>query len=105
MPYEEELENHIEKNERAIEELSIRIEALDRAAAALFEELQVTPEQITAFLGKQENFTESNWVDLQQMRQKQEEKLMRELLNISNPKKTKKTFNERRIPQHWLYVR
>lgn len=101
----EELEKVIQKNEMAIQELAIRIETVDRHVQELLSELQVSPEQLTGFVEKRENFTEDNWSTMNQHKQELEEKLQRELANIRNPLKTKKAFAERKVERHWLFVR
>lgn len=100
-----ELEARIQKNALAIEELSIKIEALDRNVNALFNEMQVSPEQLAAFVGNKDNFTEEGWNALLKHRKDLDEKLMRELLNVRNPKNIKKAYAERNVQTHWLFVR
>lgn len=105
MTSESQIENHIKKNAQAIEELSIRIETLNRDVDTLLKELNVSPTQLTTFLSNSNNFTEDNWNALTAERKALDEKLLRELLNVSNPVKTKKTYAERHVQPHWLYVR
>lgn len=101
----DELEKKIQKTELSIQELSIRLDSLNNQIKELLTELNVSPEQLTAFVEKKENFTEENWSSLAQQRQLLDEKLQRELANIRNPLKAKKTYSERKIEQHWLFVR
>jgi hypothetical protein len=105
MSSEEDLERHIQKNALAIDELVIRIETLNRQANDLLEELKVSPEQLSAFIEKKDYFTEENWKTIEQQRKALDERLLRELANIRNPAKTKKTLAERHVPAHWLFVR
>lgn len=99
------LEKTIQKNELAIKELTISIESLSNQVDQLLQELNVSSEQLTAFIENKNNFSEENWRDLIKMRQDLEEKLLRELANIKNPQKTKKAFAERKVQPHWLFVR
>lgn len=99
------IEAHIQKNTLAIEELAIRIETLNRDVESLYKELNVSADQLTAFLNNQSNFTEENWNAILQQRKELDEKLLRELVNVSNPIKTKKTYAERNVQPHWLFVR
>jgi len=105
MSSEEELEKRLQKNALAIEELAIRIEAHNRQIDELLNTLNVSPEQLSTFIEKKEHFTAENWKALQELDQALEEKLKRELDNIHNPLKTKKTQAERNIQPHWLFVR
>lgn len=99
------LETHINKNELAIQELAIRIEALDRDIHELLKELNVSPDQLTIFLENKDNFSKENWNTVLEHRKALDEKLLRELQNISNPQKTKKTMKTMNVQQHWLFVR
>jgi hypothetical protein len=105
MPSDEEIEKQIQKNEKGMRELSIRIENLNRQVNELLTELNVTPEQLTALIEKKENFTEDNWSELLKQKQALDEKLQRELKNIRDPSKAKKTFAERKVEKHWLFIR
>ena len=89
----------------AITKLAIQIENLDQEIASFLQELQVTPEQLTAFVENEDNFTPSNWQDIVKSKKAFEDKLERELENIRNPKKVKKTLTELNVPRHWIAVR
>ena len=102
---EDDLENLIVKNEQKIKGLSIQIETIDREAAELLNELDVTPEQLTQFVKNSENFSKKNWEELQRQRKLLNEKLQRDLDNINNPKKTKDTYKKFRVPPNWIPVR
>jgi chromosome segregation ATPase len=99
------LEAHIQKNEQAIQELAIQIEVLNRDVHELLKELKVSPEQLTAFVENKDNFSEENWNTLLEQRKALDEKLLRELQNVSNPQKTKKTLKTMNVQPHWLFVR
>lgn len=98
-------EEKAQKNERKIEELSIRIDAIDREIHNLLHELNVTPEQLSQFVNTERNFTEENWMQLQEEQKKMQEKLQVELEYIRNPQQMKKRYAERSIGNHWLFVR
>lgn len=98
-------EAHTLKNAQAIEELSIRIATLDRDVKSLLDELNVTPNQLTVFLNDENNFTEANWNTLLQERKALDDKLLRALVNVTNPIKAKKTYADRHVQPHWLFVR
>lgn len=101
-------DNHDQKihlNEQKIRELSIRVESLDRETTSLLNELKVTPDQLTKFVDKRENFTEKNWDELNKHKKAADEKLERELRHVTNPKKVKETFKELNVGRNWLFVR
>ena len=100
-----ELEAHLTKNALLIEELEIRIDALNRDVDTLFQELNVTPHQLSSCLSTPQNFSEDEWETVNNEKKKLNEKLLRELLNISNPKKTQAAYQSRNIQPHWLFVR
>lgn len=99
------LENNMQKNANSVHELEMRVEMLNNQVQELLAELSVSPEQLTTFVKNKDNFTEENWNTLLKQQQELDEKLKRELSNIRNPLKTKKAFAERRVEQHWLFVR
>lgn len=101
----DELENNIQKHELAFQELMIKVDSLNEQVQELLAELGVTPEQLTHFLANQDNFSDENWQMINKQRQEFDEKLKRELANVRNPLKNKKTYSERVVPQHWLFVR
>lgn len=105
MSHDIRLEAHIQKNELAIQELAIRIEALDRDVNQLLTQLNVSPDQLTTFIGNKDNFSEENWNTLLEQRKALDEKLLRELLNVSNPQKTKESLKTLNVQRHWLFVR
>ena len=98
-------EDKSQKNESKIQELAIQIENLDRETAKLLSELDVTPEQLTSFIQKEKNFTEKNWEELQAEKKKLNEKLLRDLRSICDPRKTKKAYKDRKVDNRWLFVK
>ncbi len=99
------LEQVSKKNDQALQQLLIRLDALDREVKVLLDELQVTPEQVSTFLANQDNFTPENWQELQDQRKTLDDKLKRDMENIRNPSKAKKTQADRHVQRHWLYVK
>lgn len=102
---EQSLEQEALKQEKLLQELLIRMDALDREAKVLYQELDITPEQLRVFLENRENFTEENWETLQEQRKALDEKLKCVLDNVSDPIKAKKAQESRRVAPHWLFVR
>lgn len=105
MQSDTQLESKIHKNELAAQELEIRIEALNRDVNELLNQLNVSPEQLTTFIENKENFSEDNWKLLLEQRKALDEKLLKELLNVSNPKKTRETFKQMNVQPHWLFIK
>lgn len=99
------LNQTIAKHEQLMQELTIRIENMDLEIKALLSELNVTPEQLTSFLSRQENFTPENWNELQKQKERFDAQWDAELSNIPDPRKVQKTQKDRYIPVHWLFVK
>lgn len=99
------LEQKIAKNEKAMQELLIQLAAIDRKNHELYNDLNITPEKLSAFLANPSNFKPEAWAMMQSERGKLDEKLKRDLNNIRDPAKAKKTYAERNVGQHWLFVR
>jgi hypothetical protein len=105
MIVDDELEKKLQKHELAFQELAIKTDNLNQQVDELLAELNIFPEQLTTFIGNKENFSEENWQEIVKLRQELDEKLKRELANVRNPLKNKKTYSDRVVSQHWLYVR
>lgn len=98
-------ENRINRSEKKINALAVQLEHLDREVDELFRLMEITHEQLTAFVEKEEHFTKDNWAELRQQKLKLEERLNRSLNNIRNPLKTKRAYANLHIANHWLYVK
>jgi hypothetical protein len=105
MIHSDDLERNINKNEMAIQELAISLESLNLQVDDLLNELEVSAEQLSAFVENKENFSEENWKHLLKQKKDWNEKLQLSLDNIRNPLKAKKKYAERKVEQHWLFVR
>lgn len=92
-------------NDQKIKELAIQIETLDQEVQALYEELEVDPKKLSAFVADQANFTPECFALLTAEKKKLEEKLQREITNIQNPKEVKKRHESRQVDNSWLFVR
>lgn len=101
----DELEKKIQTNEIAIKKLSIDIDNIRRHNDELFADLNVTPQQISAFISNKDHFTPENWESLHHQKKQLDEKLTRELANIRNPGTIKKNQNDRANAHQWLFVR
>lgn len=102
---DEELENKIQQNKSKIEQLEIELESRWREEQAFLKELKVSAEQLSTFVSNPNNFTEESWQELNKQQTQLDEKLHRELNNIRNPLRTKKTYASLHVQPHWLYVR
>lgn len=98
-------ESHSKKNEALLKELLLRSKELENEETKLFQELKVTPEQISTFIEKPENFTAENWEKIKTHKAQLSEKLDLQLKNIRNPLKTKKTYEKSIIDNRWLFVK
>ena len=102
---EQSLEQDAIKQQNLLQQLLIRMDALERESKALYQELKITPEQLEIFLENRENFSDENWAALQEQRKILDEKLKCELENVNNPAKTKKAQESLHISPHWLFVK
>ncbi len=98
-------ESHSKKNEALFKELLYRANDLEKEETKLFQELQVTAEQISQFMDKPENFTPENWEKIKTHQAQLSEKLDLELKNIKNPRKTKKAYQKNIVNNRWIFVR
>lgn len=100
------IDNKIADTERKINEMLLRTEQLDREIKELLAELQVTPQQLTALVSSKEHFTDKNWEQLLEQRQKLDEKLQQDLAQIRNPKLQKQKLQSLKdISSTWIAVR
>lgn len=93
------------QTDQKINALAIQLEQLDRAVDELFSLIELTPEQLTAFVKKPEHFTKENWEELDKQRLALEERLNRSLNNIQNPRKTKRAYSSLKVGQNWMFVK
>lgn len=98
-------EQQIQTRASKIQALQLQLENLDRQMEELLGELRVSPEQLSAFISKKENFTEENWAELVSQKKRLDDKLQRELDNIRNPLKTKRNYKSLHVQRHWLHVK
>lgn len=98
-------EEKLKINEKKLRELAIRLESLDSEIHGFLNELNVTPEQLSAFVSCKDNFTDDNWEELQQQKMKLDQKLDVEIKNVRDPLKSKKALASLNVARHWLHVR
>lgn len=91
---------------KKMRELAIQREKLDREYNNLLKAVGVTHDQISTYIDNKDNFTQPIWERLQSEKKKLSEKLDLTTNNLKDPKKVKKTYDERGVVQpHWLFVR
>ena len=95
----------VENQQKKIADLKKKNDVLNKEINDFYEELKLTPEQLSTFLQERDNFTESNWEELLQQRKALDDKLAIELENICNPLKTKLAYSSRNVDKNWLFVR
>jgi len=88
-----------------VRELEIRNNSLDQEIEAMLKELNVTPEQLSAYIKNPENFTDNNWKEMQKLKLRLDQKLERDLDHVRNPKKADKAFRDLHVDQNWLFVK
>jgi hypothetical protein len=105
MFFKKDPEELLREQEKKLEQLEENNNKLNEDLRNLFQEFNVTPEQLYSFANNPENFTKENWEEMQKEKQKLDAKLQLDLDNIRNLKKTKQSYSDRRIGQHWIFVR
>lgn len=99
-------EDKLQKTEKKLAEISMTLKRLDLEYQKVLSDIDMTPEQLNAYVANPDNFDPPIWEHLQNEKKQHDEKLNLELSCITNPSKTKKALNERGAVQpHWLFVR
>lgn len=91
--------------DKKITELELSNEALEREVSVFLSEQNVTEEQLSQFVSNSANFQPLNWEQLQLEKKRLDDKLDRELKNVLNPLKVKKSRQSLNIQPNWLFVR
>ena len=99
------IEHRLDLNEKKIKELEVSHQKLRDLTQELHEILNLKPEQINHCLNDSSRFSDEHLEELKKLRTQLDEKLQKELSAIRNPKELKKTYQERQIGSHWLFVR
>ncbi len=100
--FKDTLEKKIQVNDEKIQELQAKIALLDAETEKVFEQLEVSPQQIEQFLSDKSNFNDSQWEEVQRQITEIESKAngYRDII------KTKRAYQERaEIKREWLFVR
>jgi hypothetical protein len=99
-------DENIQSNERKLQELLIRFEQTENELNHFLNEIGLTPQQAEIYVSNKQNFSESEWEELQKQKKAMEEKLQRDLDNIRDPAKSQKTYSEQsQLDPRWLFVR
>ncbi len=98
-------ENQIQQSDTKIQAIEIQLNNLEREVSELFDLMGVTPDQLSTFIEKKENFTEDHWVEINKQKKQLDERLNRSQNNIRNPLKTKRSYNNLHVGRHWLFVK
>jgi len=99
------LEQNKMRLDKKIKEICIQTEKLDKDIKNYFKENDINPVEVALYLENKENFTDEEWEFIQETRKKLDENLNLNLANIKDPRKAKKSYNDRLVAPHWLYVR
>ena len=92
------------KNEKLLKELIKRSDEQEAWFENFYKEHNISKEEIFTFLSDPRNFDEKTWEAMQKMRLKFQEEIQRELDNIKDPLKTKKTYNELHNSKRWIPI-
>lgn len=103
---EKKLKDMIAASQLRMQELSIQVETLDDRYQQLFDELEITPDQLKEHAEDQTKYEMPIWEFLQEEKQKIEKAYEHDANSVRDIKKVKRTFSERKsIQQHWIHVR
>src|SRR5436190_11680354 len=99
------MEAQIEQQDLKIKALTNQLDNLSREVDEFLGVLDINLHQLAHYAEQKENFTEENWNELHKQRKQLEDKLHRELENIRNPVKTKRSYDNLHVQRHWLFVK
>lgn len=95
-----------EANERKVKEIALGLERLEKQYQHFLHELGLTHEQLTAYVENSDNFSPETLQELQETKQKLDEKLNLKLESISDPTKVAQKRNDQgQIQRNWIFVR
>lgn len=94
------------ESEKKFKELLRQSAELDAQEAQLIQELEVRPEQVSAYLANPENFAEEDWALIQKQMAEYDEKIGNLRSQKRDCAKLRQAYSERsQIQQHWLFIR
>ena len=98
------LESKINKNERSLKRFIADLETFEIESGKLFEELEFSPEQLSEFMGKQENFTPERWEEYQRRVREFDAALEKDKTNIKDTRRNSETYEILRMANNWIRV-
>jgi len=99
------LEQNTIRLDKKIKEICIQTEKLNSDIKNYFNENNINPVEVALYLENKENFSDEEWEYIQDTRKKLDERLNLNLANIKDPRKAKKSYNDRLVQPNWLFVR
>lgn len=100
-----ETERKLEQQKFKFQELAIQFESLNVEIDHFFDQLNISPEQLSYFLERKEHFSERTWKELLKRKKELDQKLQLQLDCIRNPLKTKDSYKSLHVARHWLHVK
>ncbi len=98
-------EEKSEKMGKKLKELLLRIEKIDRDIEVFLHEQCIDSQEVVTRMNNRGNFTSKEVEEIEAAGKILNETLGINLSNIIDPRKTKKTYKERVVQPHWIYVR
>jgi len=98
-------EDKMRSLDKKMREINILMEKIDQDIETLFFENNINPVEVAERLSKRENFSDEEWLNYQEARRIVKEELKIDIDSIKNPERAKKSYNDRFVQPHWLYVR
>ena len=77
---------------------------MKRETMALFERLEMTPKEVSRYLGNKSHFTTEMLEEYEKQVRLLDEQLSRMRSQVRNPKKIKKSFDALRLANNWIRV-
>jgi uncharacterized protein (DUF885 family) len=101
------LKHSIEHTLKQIQESAQTVAQIKERTDQLLTKLGVTTAaEAQQLFDKEDNFTSDEWELLQELKQKWDEKIERQLSQVSNPNNRQKQMGERaKVQSHWVFVR
>lgn len=104
--FQKEAETALDESDHKLKQLLQLSAELDKKESALFQELDINPDQIDKVFSNPEYFTEEAWAEVQKQLSEHDQKMSLMLTHKRDRNRLRKTYSERsQVERHWLFVR
>lgn len=91
-------------DDQKIEQLLQRDQELKSQIKTLFEDIELTPEELSRFLSQKENFTPEEWGVMEAKKRELKEQIERSMNSLPNPEKTASAYKLGRRRANWVRI-